>query len=92
MRARLGLRAKCRALFAEPRHPYSAKLLAATPGETATLDELASIPGSLPDLRRAHLPSCRYSERCERRIDDCSRPLPRREVGERHVVACWNPL
>ncbi|MBV8408724.1 MAG: ABC transporter ATP-binding protein, partial [Alphaproteobacteria bacterium] len=38
------------------------------------------------------LPACRYSGRCERRIDDCVRPLPHREVGERHMVACWNPL
>ena len=81
-----------RALFGEPRHPYSAKLLAATPGDSATLESLASIPGNLPDLRRADLPSCRYSARCERRIDDCSGPLPRREIGERHIVACWNPL
>jgi peptide/nickel transport system ATP-binding protein len=80
------------ALFTNPRHPYSAKLLAATPGETATLDGLASIPGTLPDLRRADLPACRYSARCERRIDDCRRPLPHRTVGEHHVVACWNPL
>ena len=79
-------------LFTEPPHPYSAKLLAATPGDTVSLDALASIPGGLPDLRRPDLPACRYSDRCERRIDDCSRPLPQREVGERHLVACWNPL
>src|SRR5262249_20495521 len=49
-------------LFAAPRHPYSAKLIAAPPGSVARLDMLASIPGSLPDLRRADLPACRYSE------------------------------
>ena len=84
--------APARALFARPCHPYSARLLAATPGETASLADLASIPGGLPDLRRSDLPACRYSERCERRIDDCARPLPHRSQGERHVVACWNPL
>ncbi|MBX9942760.1 MAG: ABC transporter ATP-binding protein [Reyranella sp.] len=81
-----------RELFARPRHPYAAKLLAATPGETASLESLASIPGGLPDLRRADLPPCRYSERCERRTDACAQPLPRRTVGDRHIVACWNPL
>ena len=81
-----------RELFAHPRHPYSAKLLAATPGETASLADMASIPGGLPDLRRPDLPPCRYSERCERRLDDCAKPLPHRHVGERHIVACWNPL
>jgi peptide/nickel transport system ATP-binding protein len=84
--------APARALFAHPHHPYSAKLLAATPGETASLAELASIPGGLPDLRRPDLPACRYSDRCERRVDDCARPLPHRAIGERHVVSCWNPL
>lgn len=84
--------APSRELFAAARHPYSAKLLAATPGETATLAELASIPGNLPDLRRADLPACRYSGRCERSIAACTQPLPLTVVGERHVVACWNPL
>ncbi len=80
-------------LFAHPRHPYSAKLLAATPGETASLAEMASIPGGLPDLRRPDLPPCRYSARCERRTDECvTKPLPHRHVGDRHIVACWNPL
>jgi peptide/nickel transport system ATP-binding protein len=81
-----------RELFAEPHHPYSAKLLAATPGETASLAELASIPGGLPDLRRSDLPACRYSGRCERRIAICARPLPRRAINAHHTVACWNPL
>ncbi|MGD9883165.1 MAG: ABC transporter ATP-binding protein [Reyranella sp.] len=81
-----------RELFGHPRHPYSAKLLAATPHETASLADLASIPGGLPDLRRSDLPACRYSDRCDRRLDECARPLPRRELGDRHMVACWNPL
>ena len=84
--------APARALFDRPRHPYSAKLLAATPGDTTSLDGLASIPGNLPDLRRSDLPACRYSDRCERRTDDCARPLPRREAGPGRTVACWSPL
>ena len=39
-------------LFAGPRHPYTARLIAATPRPGVTLDELAAIPGGLPDLRR----------------------------------------
>ncbi len=84
--------APARELFSHPRHPYAAKLLAATPGETVALAELASIPGGLPDLRRSDLPPCRYAERCERRADACAQPLPQRTVGDRHVVACWSPL
>src|ERR1700758_2815318 len=58
-------------LFATPRHPYTAKLIAATPAEARDLRGLAAIPGTLPDLRRADLPACRYSERCERVTAAC---------------------
>src|SRR5580698_5942232 len=84
--------APTRELFARPRHPYTAELIAATPDSAASLDELASIPGSLPDLRRADLPPCRYSERCPRKIDTCAQPLPRAAPDASHFVACWNPL
>jgi peptide/nickel transport system ATP-binding protein len=84
--------APTRELFARPRHPYTAELIAATPDSAASLDELASIPGSLPDLRRADLPPCRYSERCPRKLDACGRPLPQTETSVAHHVACWNPL
>ena len=79
-------------LFANPRHPYTAELIAATPDSAASLDELAAIPGSLPDLRRADLPPCRYSERCPRKIAACAQLLPIASPGTAHVVACWNPL
>ncbi len=80
-------------LFATPHHPYTAKLIAATPGGAPNLDGLAAIPGALPDLRRADLPPCRYIERCERAAADCDdRPLRRRDVGGGHLVACHFPL
>jgi peptide/nickel transport system ATP-binding protein len=80
-------------LFADPRHPYTAKLIAATPGGVGRLDELVSIAGNLPDLRRADLPACRYSERCERRTADCAAPpLPRTRLGAGRLVACCHPL
>jgi peptide/nickel transport system ATP-binding protein len=84
--------APTRELFTQPRHPYTAELIAATPDSAASLDELAAIPGSLPDLRRADLPPCRYSERCPRKIDGCEQPLPHAAAGVEHFVACWNPL
>ena len=84
--------AATRELFERPRHPYTAELIAATPDRAASLSELASIPGALPDLRRADLPPCRYSERCPRKIADCDRPLPRSPALAAHMVACWNPL
>ena len=81
-----------RALIDGARHPYTARLLAATPRETGTLDELHSIPGNLPDLRRADLPACRYGERCVRAVDACVGTIPFAEVGLGHRVLCWNPL
>ncbi|MCW5744652.1 MAG: ABC transporter ATP-binding protein [Alphaproteobacteria bacterium] len=80
------------ALMQRALHPYSAKLIAATPAASAELDRLASIPGNLPDLRRADLPPCRYCARCERRTDACEQPLPRHVQPDGHAVACWNPL
>jgi peptide/nickel transport system ATP-binding protein len=79
-------------LFTNPRHPYTAELIAATPDSAQSLDELAAIPGSLPDLRRADLPPCRYSERCPRKLAACAQPLPQAMPGATHIVACWNPL
>ncbi|HEX3953365.1 MAG TPA: ABC transporter ATP-binding protein [Stellaceae bacterium] len=80
-------------LFAAPHHPYTAKLIAATPGETTELAALASIPGNLPDLRRTDLPSCRYSDRCERVTPDCrDAPLLRAMAPDGRLVACRHPL
>ena len=79
-------------LFARPRHPYTAKLIAATPRTDARLADLPAIPGALPDLRRA-LPPCRYSSRCERYSSVCdAEQLPRVTSASGHVVACWKPL
>jgi len=78
-------------LFKSPRHPYTAKLIAATPRPGASLDDLAAIPGGLPDLR-GDLPPCRYRARCERYAPLCDGPLPRREPVPGHLVACWKPL
>ncbi len=84
--------APTRELIAKPMHPYAAELVAATPDAAQNLDALASIPGSLPDLRRRDLPPCRYSERCRRKLARCDAPLPRPVPGAVHTVACWNPL
>jgi peptide/nickel transport system ATP-binding protein len=77
-------------LFARPRHPYTAALIGATPGDRSELDDLKTIPGGLPDLRQAGLPSCRYSGRCLRRLPVCDGPLP--VMQETGAVACHNPL
>jgi len=81
------------ALFAHPRHPYTAKLIATTPQGATDLRALAAIPGYLPDLRRDDLPPCRFSERCDRVEQACHLPpLSRVDVAPGHPVACRRPL
>lgn len=80
------------AMLSAPRHPYTARLIGATPGGHACIEDLAAIPGALPDLRR-DLPPCRFLERCDRREDRCATlPLPATAVAPDHLVRCWNPL
>lgn len=79
------------ALFREPAHPYTAQLVRATPVGQEKLENLASIPGNLPDLRRSDLPSCRFSERCALRSDACAAALPIVDVSADHIVACHHP-
>lgn len=83
--------ADTKSLLARPRHPYTGRLIAATPDAAGSLDDLLSVPGGLPDLRRTDLPPCRYAARCQRRIVTCDQILERREVAPGHQVACWNP-
>lgn len=79
-------------LFAAPRHPYTAKLIDATPRGHTRLADVGAIPGALPDLR-AQLPPCRFALRCDRRLAQCEQaPLPFTALHEDHHVACWNPL
>jgi oligopeptide/dipeptide ABC transporter ATP-binding protein len=78
-------------ILATPRHPYTRRLLAATPTAVGELSDLRSIPGSLPDLRREDLPPCRFAARCPQRLPDCEAPMAWRELSPGHRVACWNP-
>ncbi len=79
-------------LFRAPCHPYTQKLIAATPRPNARLADLLAIPGGLPDLQRNDLPPCRYSARCERRGKDCDTLLRIVDLGAGHRVACQYPL
>lgn len=80
------------ALFATPRHPYTERLIKATPVGAESLVGLAAIEGNLPDLRRTDLPTCRFSERCPRRAEACAAPLTLGPANAAHKVACHRPL
>jgi peptide/nickel transport system ATP-binding protein len=80
-------------LFARPRHPYTARLIAATPTARTAIAGLEPIPGNLPDLRRSDLPTCRFHARCERSVARCSAESPTTlENRSNHRTYCFNPL
>lgn len=62
------------ALFADPRHPYTAALLEALP-ERATGDLLPTIPGMVPGVA-ARPPGCLFAPRCRFRQPVCDRVVP----------------
>lgn len=78
-------------LFTLPFHPYTRQLIGATPVGRAALAELTAIGGSLPDLRRTDLPTCRFAERCGVRTAACAAPLPTVVEGA-HRVRCHQAL
>jgi len=79
-------------IFHGARHPYTQRLLNATPRKQGTLEDLIPIPGSLPDLRQPQ-PACRFSQRCDRCIEACNAtPLALHAIADQHQLACRNPL
>ncbi|MEV7121664.1 ABC transporter ATP-binding protein [Kitasatospora griseola] len=77
------------ALFERPRHPYTAALLAATPGQVGPAGRLAAIDGQPPDLRQ-ELTGCAFAARCGRATALCGERAPA-PAGE-HPAACHHPL
>ncbi len=75
-------------VFKEPRHPYTAALLAAVPRGHLERGALKGLPGVVPDLIKPP-PGCRFEPRCALAIPACtaSRP-PLIAVGSSHHAAC----
>ncbi len=71
-----------------PCHPYTQRLLAATPRLHAKVDELAFIPGAPPDLLDPPK-GCRFQPRCSVAMDACAQEPPLIEIEPGHLVACW---
>ncbi|MER5503072.1 ABC transporter ATP-binding protein [Streptomyces sp. NPDC002561] len=62
-------------LFAHPRHPYTAALLASTPRLEAPRGRLAAIEGQPPDLRQ-ELHGCPFAARCPIATEICDHEAP----------------
>lgn len=75
-------------LFAHPEHPYTVGLLGAAPGAGPRRARLASIEGTVPDLR-APPAGCRFAPRCPFALASCSVTAPPLlEVSPGHATAC----
>ena len=72
-----------------PIHPYTEKLLKATPRLHEKVEELSFIPGTPPDL--VDPPSgCRFHPRCSEVMERCKKDKPPLiEVESEHWIACW---
>ena len=75
-------------VFKNPRHPYTAALMACLPKLTGT-GIAEGIAGRIPDYA-APPPGCRFAPRCSHRMDICDRQKPTHKVcGEGHLVSCF---
>ncbi len=72
-----------------PMHPYTEKLLQATPLLRKKVESLSYIPGTPPDLIDPPK-GCRFHPRCHKVMDKCSQEEPPLlEIEPGHMVACW---
>jgi oligopeptide/dipeptide ABC transporter ATP-binding protein len=82
-------RAPMRALFRQPKHPYTEALLRAVPRINTPTDRLWSIEGQPPDLADIP-PGCPFSPRCPVAEERCRRDAPPEvQVGPKHYARCW---
>ena len=80
-------------LFRDPRHPYTKGLINSIPVVGEIREELAVIPGNVPNLIDLP-PACRFAPRCisriEESVEDATEIHPALlSVGPRHDVRCW---
>ncbi|GFO56337.1 dipeptide/oligopeptide/nickel ABC transporter ATP-binding protein [Geomonas sp. Red276] len=75
-------------LFKNPLHPYTRGLLASLPEFGRPGEPLATIAGTVPDLRE-DIAGCAFRARCPIGDDGCSRhPIEMTEAGPGHLVRC----
>lgn len=72
-----------------PAHPYTERLLAATPRLFQKVEKLHFIPGTPPDLIDPPK-GCRFNPRCHKVFDRCRvEEPPLAEIESGHMAACW---
>jgi oligopeptide/dipeptide ABC transporter ATP-binding protein len=85
--------AHVRTLFRDAKHPYTEGLIASVPVMGVVQDQLATIPGAVPNLIDLP-PGCKFAPRCQARIDNnlaiCTEEEPQlKSVAPSHTVRCW---
>jgi oligopeptide/dipeptide ABC transporter ATP-binding protein len=80
-------------VFAAPRHPYTAGLMAARPRLDRPDDPLTPIRGGPPELS-SDAQECAFLPRCAKATIACrTQPWPPlSEVAPDHLAACYNPM
>ncbi|AHI06111.1 putative oligopeptide transport system ATP-binding protein [Bdellovibrio bacteriovorus W] len=79
-------------LFLNPRHPYTAALIASRPKFGERVSRLTTIEGSVPAPYELPL-GCPFVNRCTRVKSECAaHKPPLNEIKPGHTVACFNPL
>ena len=75
-------------IYKNAKHPYTKRLLAATPRLNKAVSKLEFIEGTPPDL--INPPSgCMFYDRCKERIDRCKNEEPIiKDIGNGHLCAC----
>jgi peptide/nickel transport system ATP-binding protein len=81
-------RGPAKAVFGEPRHPYTRALKQATPSLTGPRRRLDALPDVMPGIEAlGAMPGCRFASRCPIADPQCARAFaPLAEVGENHWV------
>ncbi len=77
-------------VFKKPLHPYTVGLLASKPVINKSVEQLYTIPGSVPNP--INMPDyCYFKDRCEKRFGECDGEYPKEVyVTSTHMVACYH--